>query len=466
MVVAVAQSSSKARRDQSTLELARLEADVRAWLEHRRARDSRNQYSTQLGAIETFVGGAVSGLRRGLDEGDAGRGADEIYRDCRALDVRVAWLRRVWGFFREKFDQRDDPQLEPVLAAADEVVWSCHRTVLARAELAGIVRRHPAPLPYIEPYYSPEAFPAELVPAGLRSEVDVDFAREHLNRLPIPVVRLTPACVSAPWWLVYLGHEVGHHVQYGLLDDMELVGRFRQGVEQTVIEAGGSAADGERWGRWSREVFADVCSVLFMGPWALWAMVELEFQPLVTMSQRRSSYPAPAIRLLLLRETVTALGLDPTSAARGLDLDDLAVQDPATSTDAGFVPSIVAYSLGPAIGLPQTLRELSGFMAEFRAGGPVSRWSERLCGHDEPIVEKKLRTPRLLVSGAVEAWAGILDGAGAAEREALAQRSITAIGDSGEEGTRAAAAGAVDATELGEELAQLLMARETVLVGQ
>lgn len=90
---------------------------------------------------------------------------------------------------RPGFDQRDG-DLADTLRAADEIVWSCYRQVFDRAkQIAPQLTAGLAPLPFIEPRYSPSTFPADLVPAGLQSEIDKPFLREHLNRLPVPVVR-------------------------------------------------------------------------------------------------------------------------------------------------------------------------------------------------------------------------------------------------------------------------------------
>jgi len=258
-------TANRARREQTASELGRLEREVAAWVDHRRVEDEQQQYWTQLGAVETLVSGAATALATGIDDLDLSLPREQLYGECRLYDLRVVWLRRVWEFFSEKFDQRDDPALGPVLRAADEVVWSCFREVFRRAERDFPTAPGPAPLPFVDARYSPEAFPADLVPGDLKSDVDLGFLADHLRRLPIPVVRVQPACVTSPWWLVFLAHEVGHHVQYGLLDGMQLVERFRSRIEQAVLDARGDEADAARWGRWSRELFADAFSVVAVG---------------------------------------------------------------------------------------------------------------------------------------------------------------------------------------------------------
>lgn len=448
--------STTARRRQSGAELNRLDADVRGWLEHRRRHDPREQYASQLRAVETFVDGAVVGLRRGLDRIDLTRPAADVYGECRAFDLRVAWLRRVWEYFREKFDQRDVDELKDVLAAADEVVWSCYRQVVDRAQLAGLPMDGPAPLPFIEPYYSPEAFPAELVPSALWAEVDPEFAREHLNRLPIPVVRLHPACVRSPWWLIYLGHEVGHHVQYALLQRMRLVAEFRTLVVDAVHAAGASEADGKVWGRWSPEIFADICSVLFMGQWALGAMVELELQGAAAMAQRRTAYPAPAVRLLILRDVTIALGLDAGEPLGDVDLSALISPDETAAADAALVPAVVGAALAMKVDDSRTLKDLTGFMtSDYDGEGEFDRWSERLRSA-QAAPDKSLRMPRVLASAGLAAWARA-DGDGS-DLPTLASCLTTVVTGCGPEDTRAGETSETDATALGGEFADLLSA--------
>ena len=422
------------RRRESELGLERLRGDVAGWLRRRRNADPRSQYASQLQAIESFVDGALDELSTGLCGVNASGRLIEVYSQCRTFDQRVVWLRRVWQFFKDKFDQRDDPELAPVLAAADEVVWSCYRQVVDRAQLAGLVVEGPPPLPYIEPYLSPEAFPAELVPAGLKTEIDLEFAREHLNRLPVPVVRLQESCVSAPWWLVYIGHEVGHHVQYGLLADMGLVAAFRTAVETAVIGAGGSPEDAERWGRWSREVFADVCSVLFMGPWAVWAIAELELGRADVMLRRRGTYPAPAVRLLLLTQVADRLGLDARPGLRGLDLVALLAQDPAAGADAGFVAAVIDSALAAQAGLPRTLVQLTGFgPGQFGPDGVVAQWRAVLGAPGDPLAERSLAMARVLTCASLAAWADV--GSPPENRDAFASRVVELIRGSGPEGS-------------------------------
>ena len=43
--------------------------------------------------------------------------AGPTYEDCRTFDLRTQWLRRIWRFFGDKFDQRRSGEAAEVLAA-------------------------------------------------------------------------------------------------------------------------------------------------------------------------------------------------------------------------------------------------------------------------------------------------------------------------------------------------------------
>ena len=114
-------------KDQSQDELESLRKEFADWLKCRRDGDPRRQYMTQLNALEELIGGALRDLQPDLDACDPRLETGEFYEKCRLFDQRIVWLRRIWQFFKDKFDQRDDLRISPVLQAADEVVWSCYR---------------------------------------------------------------------------------------------------------------------------------------------------------------------------------------------------------------------------------------------------------------------------------------------------------------------------------------------------
>jgi hypothetical protein len=462
---------NQARRDQTEDAIDRLAAEVGDWLRHRQAKDSAAHHRSQLDAVDKLMAGSTAKLRHAVRGIDVGLPAGDLFDECRLYDLRILWLRRVWQYFRDKFDQRDDPPLRPVLEAADEVVWSCHQQVYRQMEvMAPELTSGPAPLPFIDAWYSPEAFPAELVPPGLKAEVDVGFLREYLNKLPIPTVRLQPACIGAPWWLIYLGHEVGHHIQFGVLPDMALTSQFREKVADAALACAASDQEAAQWQRWSTEIFADLFGLLMLGSWFLWAMVELELQAGSTMLVNRSAYPSPVIRLRLLALAAERLGLGSDAALR--NLVPALPGDPGAQRSLMVAGRVVDLALGHLAGLPAPLAELCAFrLQDHLAGGTVDVWRELLSGGGAPPAERRLRSSRLTASAAVAAWADVIEAdyrpteadgraeEGAyerrtARRQTLATATIEAISKNAEPGTRAAAeAPGID----GGDLADLLL---------
>jgi hypothetical protein len=451
---------NRVRLAESRQQMLALDADLARWLTRRRADDQRHQYHTQLGAIETLVQSALEELSQKLSTLSVERSPGELYDECRAFDLRVLWLRRVWEFFREKFDQRDDSRLGPVLRAADEVVWSCHRPPFLAAQVERPeVEPGPAPLPYIAPSDSPEFFPRESVPSVLRGGgVDLSFLNDHLKVLPLPLVQIPPICATSPWWLVYLAHELGHHVQARLLPDRALEDEFADHLGNFVLSRTQSPEAEALWRTWSREIFADLYSVLMAGTWALWAMVELEMSNSRAMRVGRATYPSPLVRLHLMAQVARTLKLN-TDGLRGLDLEALAKGDAAVQKELDLAKE-VAQDLAKLTVGGKLLRTLSGFRAddfEIR----VPEWSDQLRRAVEPEAEEFLESARLVVAGAVAAWSHVsaepsTEEALSTNRERLARRTLALIAQSREPGTRDAPQ-TVDASELGKSLAGALI---------
>jgi len=92
----VEKTINQVRKEQTQLELDRLQAELQAWLAHRRNKDQWGQYKTQLNAIESLLSGAVQGLQAALEAMDLDRSLGEVYESCRLFDLRIIWLRRVW----------------------------------------------------------------------------------------------------------------------------------------------------------------------------------------------------------------------------------------------------------------------------------------------------------------------------------------------------------------------------------
>ncbi|WP_158620366.1 MULTISPECIES: hypothetical protein [Corallococcus] len=384
-------------RERLRRELGSLRAEFAAWLTLRRKQDVAEQHASQFMAIEACIDGAARGLTKHLDALDLGLPRGAFAEQCRRHDLRILWLRRLWRFFRERLDQRDDARLAPLLRAADEVVWSAWRSVFERAPTLGLnVTNGPAPLPFIDLEHSPAATPRTWVSRELSRDGGPLLA-EHLERLPIALIHLPVASVASPWWLVFIGHEVGHHVQHHL----GLVAGFQAQLKQAVLRAApdlkltDAALAAERWGRWSQEVFADVYSVVSFGTAAVRALVEFEQHPDAGMGVPRDRYPAAAVRLHLMVRTAERLGLSGAQASlNGLDPRALVAGVELAEEDLRLVDTVVEASLAELPGSDVSLTELLGFDARhFELRWPAVPTPFDVTG------------PRRMAGAALEAWA-------------------------------------------------------------
>jgi hypothetical protein len=466
----------QARQEQSLLELDRLIAEFDSWLDQCRNldRDAQGIYvgrhKTQLEAIESVVLGALRALRHHLHALDLVRPAGDVYDDCRDYDMAIVWARRLWSYYRDKFDQRlDEERMRPLLRAADEVVWSCYRQVFVRAPNSP---QGAPPLPFIEPAFAPGAIVAGRLPPALKLFVDLPFLDPFLAKLPLPLLQLPPWFVDAPWWLVYVGHEVGHFIQ----KDLGLEQPFREGVA-AAAKAAGSAQDQAFWEAWHREIFADIFSLTVMGPWAIYAIRDAEWASPAAMALRKDEYPAPAIRLAIMVEAAARLGLDVKmidGMLAAVDLKTAIESTPETRRDRDVIPGLVEFALGPLPDSLGTLAVLGAFDAAAYApnGGRVGNWAAALRGANEPVVGQNLRIARELACGSLSAVArlmtvdagtvaGVDEAAVAAQRRAastaLGKRTCQGLIRSAEPGTRGKLAPSGQRPAAAQDLADRLL---------
>lgn len=478
-----AKLSNQVRIEQTLQEHEYLQKEIEEWFNHRRLKDKLQQYYTQLNSLETILTSSLKALRENLDglaQGSATNSVGQFYDECRKHEKRLLWVRRVWTYFRSKFDQRDDTRLEQVLAVADEVVWSCYAQVFRSIGFNAPegVEQGSVPLPYIDPYYSPKAIPRTNRPPDLNSEIDSEFLQDYLNLLPIPVVSLPPNCVRAPWWLICLGHEVGHHVQYDLLPEWQLVGIFGDLLKSVVLNEY-QLTDKERsaqtWKNWGQEIFADAFSVLTMGTSSVWAITELELADEQQMLTRKPLYPSPVVRLALMAHLADSLGMNSQPALHGLNPQAMVVGDSSindvesrnlrqtAAADLTQVPQIVTAILGLPLANLGQFKQLCGWNNDdFSPYGKVYNWTQALSGRTALHPEESLNAPRLIVSGAVDAWAEVAAIGDAKERADkqldLKARILEVVPQSREMGTREGASlPKQNLAVLGDKLVQQLL---------
>lgn len=453
------------RLEETVAEHQRLTKDFPAWCDRRIRRDSTGQYQTQLGALREFVTKLL--VRIGDDLG-AIKPTDEtaeVYARCRENDQRLVLLHRFWEYYRRRWDQRDDTVLGPVLLAADEVVFSCYRQPFE------VMRedRGPAPLPYIESTLSPHAVTRDEPPGDL---VSADpLIQDYVRRLPVPVIGLPESCVRAPWLLVHLAHEAGHHVQHDLAS-RALIGATMSAVKDAARRV---QADGDVWAGWSQEVFADAFALFAVGEAAPWAIAELELARDDEMLDGPFGYPPPVVRQALLRTIAELAGLDaartlpgptPTPAVDQLgdagDDDWEALRMQARGQLAA-VPEVARTLVCERIEPVGELRDLCRWnAASFRRGGGAMGWRDRLMSTSPFAPKRHPGEARVAIAGAVAAFAEVATVADAGrrrdKRELLRERLLKYLPQTRPTERRGARPPAVTIDELAREFGDELFA--------
>jgi hypothetical protein len=453
-----------ARRKQSQAMLDRLRRGFTEWLKSRTAQDrQRLQFSTPLAALDAEITGALRAIQEQVCAINLQLSAGAVYAACARCERLLGWLWGVFGYFRERFDQRDDPELAPTLFAADEVIWSCYSPILPAAlSRSG---REPSPLPCIAGEMSPAAIRRDRAPLSLIKE-GTDFAplRDYLDRLPISILRLPRTILEAPWMLILIGHEAGHFAQPLVQSGGGYELEFRREIEAAITGAGGTKEEAADWGGWAPEIFADWYSVLTMGPWAAWMMAQLELADETAMLIRRRNYPPRIVRLALL--AALADGTTPSQAAAllletGIDLNRANSTEGIRRALEQVAPLAAAIRVSKLGGV-ESLGATVGFRpADYSPNQEVERWSRDLLGVDPRPPVKSVRSARLIAAAAGAAYAQLMHIEGATERnpaeEELA-KTAEKIRASAPEGRRAATAVAAPEPDAGLGLVEVIAA--------
>jgi hypothetical protein len=257
------------------------------------------------------------------------------------------------------------------------------------------------------PQFSASATPRTDPPDGLRPGAD-DLLRKHVETLPIAAVGLPPVCCRRPWWLIVSAHEASHHVQF---ESQGLEARTQERVVAAAYQAIGDLMVAEAWRPWCRELFADACSVLLVGPAATWAVTELELRTLPGLRKSQSGgYPPPLVRVAVMAAVSVQAGL-PSWPELLPDQAELGPAAVAADSDADLadlmacVPSIATALLGLTSAADQPLRALADASAAAYADrGDVSGWQSELLGADEPVAAQALDAARFCAAAGVRAW--------------------------------------------------------------
>lgn len=434
-------ASAQSRLHEVQREIVDFDKRVQGWLRDWADSDTRGLFHSQRSALQKLLVDALQELSRRCDADQRPVADTALFFHAVQLESLRLWLRRLYRYYRDKVDQR--AEAGACLAAADEVVWSCFAPSMLEAETCGLtITRRPPPLAYLHDHLSPAAILPFHVPESVRT-YDRKLA-EYIATLPIPLVCLPESNRRAPWWLVFIGHEIGHHLQYALAPDAALMAGFRDAIKAVV--AGKSDVAPYRWGEWSAELFADMVSVHLMGPEAVSAVAHFDLAHAGTVMKHRDRYPAPLWRVGLLCAFWRCFSGDDRNL-----LPAPWAEAVAALPERELFEAVAESACGTLPGLGVSFADLCGRRAQdFLPGGLVDSRAAFL--RSDGVIGKyaSFNDAALFAAAGYRAQAA-LAGDDVAGRKRLATRLLAVLQNCGPDGTRAGAP--VDAAEIPDPLA-------------
>ncbi|RKG62285.1 hypothetical protein D7X30_02935 [Corallococcus sp. AB011P] len=247
--------------------------------------------NARLGEIDRDVRRALSRLNGRLR--DAPPSPDEVLERNALLEREIDRARRAYGLFFDVFSQRGT-RFAPALAACDAIAVDCFQAV--RQAAPGLMHSPMLkPLTYLEHGFSPATFRRGVLLSRLLGE-----------RNPFPLIRVPYERVEAPWGMGVILHEIGHNLQA----DLSIWQETQVALQRRVLHATGNPWLTRLWGRWHKEIFADLIACLLGGPASVHSMKDflaypssrvLTFHPL-------SAHPTPFLRVFIQAEMLRRMG--------------------------------------------------------------------------------------------------------------------------------------------------------------
>jgi hypothetical protein len=206
---------------------------------------------------------------------------------------------KVWDFYLELFGQRQTRYADWLLSC-DRIALDCYQYTYLGIGLAKSVPA-PPPFSYMRTGFSPATFRR-------------DIPLERLGSLhnPFPLIQLPYHRLMNPWTLGAVLHEVSHNLQ----NDLALDKVVPRAIEQRLLAAGMPAAVAATWKRWNRELFADVCGLLFGGPSIVASLMDVvgRARDNTLTFTAGAPHPTPFLRTLIRCELLRRMGFEDDAA--------------------------------------------------------------------------------------------------------------------------------------------------------
>jgi hypothetical protein len=247
----------------------------------------------RLGRIDKLIADRIAFLRRSA----AQEPPRQVLVAIALAEREVDRARRTFGMLFEVFSQRNT-SFAPALAAHDAIASDCYESILSHAPMVfdhSILR----PFTYMEHGYSP---------ATMRRGVALSRLLGEAN--PFPLIRI-PWDRDNPWQSVFL-HEVAHNLQ----SDLGLWHENREAVARRLAVRRADPLVASVYGRWHKEIFADLAAMLLGGTASVWGMMDFLAHPgPKTLTYRPGgAHPTGLLRVRILAEMLRRMGFEEDAA--------------------------------------------------------------------------------------------------------------------------------------------------------
>jgi hypothetical protein len=247
----------------------------------------------RLAAIDKKIAARLADLQTRI----TGLRPGQVLTAIAMVEREIDRARRTWGLFFEVFSQRGS-SFAPTLAAHDVIADDCYSAVVP-----AVSRLYPGPqlrpLTYMEQGFSPVTWRRGVQLSRLLGETN-----------PFPLIRI-PWDRDNLWQGVFL-HECSHNLQA----DLGIWGENRQAVVTRILRDSGDPTLARTYGRWHKEIFADLSALLLGGPAAAWGLAVFLSHPRQRVLTYRpgGAHPTGYFRVLILAEMLRRMGFSRDAA--------------------------------------------------------------------------------------------------------------------------------------------------------
>lgn len=213
------------------------------------------------------------------------------------------WVRateRVWDFYFDLFGQRQSAYGD-WLFACDRIALDCYQHVFMHLGSSRSIPS-PAPFAYMRTGFSPATF---------RRNIPLRRLGRQLN--PFPLVQLPYHRLVNPWTMGAILHEVSHNLQ----NELALERKVPDTIVRRLRTADVPPQVATVWGRWNREIFADMVGCLLGGEAFVASLMDVlgRAPDQALRYSERGVHPTPYLRTLLSAELLRRMGF-PEAGAR------------------------------------------------------------------------------------------------------------------------------------------------------